>query len=508
MSEPPATTPPVSTTTVIRRGITRRNALLIVLVTLALSVAYLLIDIALDPALLSHAARAGRLPVLLVLVGFGFSMGFGILLEVEAKRSRVERALNLLSILLLGPMLPIWSIVWLDPFQPNIRYAGVMFTGFGLGTIGFTLFGLSLLYGLLMARGRYTSEGSYAERGVPGREEIVGLGSLVWVATGVWLLAVVSASIYGMWLSLTNPLDNATLLMSFTVLCSALVLSMVGVGWIMVGVGWIWWHTGRYARQTRDTALLASTTVPSAKRAEPQHIVVPPDERPRWGINLLVGLGLVAVSMLTFAVLDFHYVQSANVNGTPGWLISWLISLFPAFFSWTGLHRASARRYQLERFQRLLVAAAMFVIAGDALMIDITQPRYAIVPPLGLLAIAVLCSTFGALICRSLLLYPMWEGNTEQNGAMLPMPAASYGAPVAGGQKRPRAAPYLVLLLPLLFVVEHLLVYGDASVREDWERLAFSMVMPSVVGALASVVDTDMPQRRAQRPAKKWRVSR
>ncbi|HEX8037179.1 MAG TPA: hypothetical protein VF510_25215 [Ktedonobacterales bacterium] len=53
-------------------------------------------------------------------------------------------------------------------------------------------------------------------------------------------------------------------------------------------------------------------------------------------------------------------------------------------------------------------------------MIDITQPRYAIVPPLGLLAIAVLCSAFGALICRSLLLHPMWEGNTEPNGAMPP----------------------------------------------------------------------------------------
>ncbi|HEX8037178.1 MAG TPA: hypothetical protein VF510_25210 [Ktedonobacterales bacterium] len=83
------------------------------------------------------------------------------------------------------------------------------------------------------------------------------------------------------------------------------------------------------------------------------------------------------------------------------------------------------------------------------------------------------------------------------------MPAASYGAPVAGGQKRPRAAAHLVLLLPLLFVVEHLLVYGDASVRKDWERLVFTVVMPSVVGALATVVNTDMPQRQAGRAVKK-----
>ncbi len=97
----------------------------------------------------------------------------------------------------------------------------------------------------------------------------------------------------------------------------------------------------------------------------------------------------------------------------------------------------------------------------------------------------------------------MWEGNTEPNGAMPPMPAASYGAPVAGGQKRPRAAPYLVLLLPLLFVVEHLLVYGDASMRRDWERLAFTMVTTSIVGALATVVNTDIPQRQARRAVKK-----
>lgn len=471
-------------TTAIRPRFTKWDWVRVGVLTLLLSAGYLVIDIALDPALLPHAARAGRLLVLLFLVSIGFFLSWGIIYELHAKRSRVERTFNVLFYLLAGPTFPIWSIVWLDPYQPNIRYASMMFTGFGLGAIGLTPFGLSLVYGLLMARGRYTSEDMYAGRGVPGREEVVGLGSLAWTATYIWLLATVAASIYGMWLALTNPLDNASLLMSFVILFSALVLAIGGIGWI-------WWHAGRYARQTGDAALLVSTTVPTAKRAMPARVVVPPDERPRWGISLLVGLGLVAVSLLTFAVLDWNLVQSSFSYGNPP--LSTLI-LIPGL-CWIGIFSASARHYQPARFRRLLAAAAAFVVAGNAMLIDVTHPSHAIVPPLGLLAFAVPCSTLSVLICRSLLLHPMVEVNTEPYAATPLDPAPVHETATTNDQIHPPIARHLVLLQPLLIVVAHLLFYGDAAIRGEWGAFALGSMAFSMTLTLLAVVRTDLPQK-------------
>lgn len=485
MSLPPVTMPPVSATTVRRRGISRRNALWLLLLTLALSAAYLLIDIALDPSLLPHAARAGRLPVLLLLVGFGFFMGFCILVEVEAKRSRVERTLNLLSILLLGPMMPIWSIAWLDSFLPNMRYGTFAATGMGIADIGFIPCVLSLLYGLRAARRRHETEAAHAARGVPAREQVVGFELLVLAATVIWLLVVVSASIYGTWLALTNASDDATLFLSFALVGGAFVVVVVPFFWLLR-------RTRHYARQVGDIALLASTTVPSAKRAAQQRVVVPPDERPRWGIELLVGLGLLAFSSVTFAVLDFDAYAVGSRH--------WIYATFIPILAWMGLHRASARRYQPVRFWRLLVAAAAFVVAGDAMWLDRTHPRHSIVPSLGLLAITMLFSTLGVLICRSLLLHPMWEGNAGSQGAIASHLPTSQGATVAGGQKRPRIANH-VLLQPLLFVVDHLLAYGDAAILKDWEPYVFLAAGQTIIFILAAVVSTDMPRRQTRRPA-------
>ncbi|HEX8037180.1 MAG TPA: hypothetical protein VF510_25220 [Ktedonobacterales bacterium] len=129
MSLPPRDMQAASEKTATSFRITNRDALLVMLLTLALSGTYLLIDIALDPALLPHAARAGRFLVMLILVGVGYFMSLGVLIEAHAKRSRVERTLNLLSILLLGPMLPIWSIVWLDPYLRLSPYSRLCFPG-------------------------------------------------------------------------------------------------------------------------------------------------------------------------------------------------------------------------------------------------------------------------------------------------------------------------------------------------------------------------------------------
>ncbi len=489
MSLPPATTPPVSATTATRPRFTIWEWVWVVVLTLLLSTSYLTIDIVLDPALLPHAARAGRLPVLLFLVSDGFFLSVAIVFELRAKHLRFEWVLNLLCCLSVGLVFPIVAIVWLDPYQSNARNGSVVFIALGLSAIGLTLFGLALVYGLRSAHRRYSRERAHAESGVPGREEVVGVGSLVWAATGVWFLAVVSASIYAIWLALTSPFDNASLPMPFIIVCTALVLSIGGLGWI-------WWYAGRYARRMGDATLLASTTVPSARRAATQRLVVPPDERPRWGISLLVGLGLVAVSLVTLAALAF---RSTYADGSQRWIFA---AVYP-LYCWMGIHRASARRYQPERFWRLLVAAAAFVVALDATEIAIYHLPNANVPPLGLLTISVLCSTLGVLICHSMLLHPMRAMNTDFTGTAPPDSVVAGATTIVGGQKRPRVVPYLLLLLPLCFVVEHLPALGAASVGEERAHDVFIVVWNFTFAALATVVNTDMPRRQVQRPARK-----
>lgn len=491
MSLPPSDMQAVSDKTATRPRFTKRDWVRVGVLALFLSAGYLAIDIVLDPALLPHAARAGRLPVLLLLVGIGFFLSLAIVFELRAKRTRVEWVLNLLCCLSLGSVFPIVAIVWLDPYQPNARNGSVVFTALGLSAIGLTLFGLALVYGLSSAHRRYSREGAYAESGVPGREEVVGLGSLVWAATGVWFLAVVSASIYAIWLALTSPFDNAPLPMPFVIVCSALVLSISGLGWI-------WWYAGRYARRTGDAALLASTKVPSARRAT-QRVVVPPDERARWGMSLLVGLGILAFALVTFAVLDLDFIQSTYADGTQRWMIA---TIYP-LYCWIALHRATARRYPPARFRRLLVAAAAFVAALDATEIAIYHLTNANVPPLGLLAISVLFSTLGVLICHSMLLHPMRAMNTEPPGTAPPDSVVSRATTTVGGQKRPRVVPYLLLLLPLCFAAEHLPALGAVSVGEEWAHDVFIVVWQFTFAALVFVVDTDMPRRQAQRPARK-----
>lgn len=250
MSLPPVTTPPVPGTTATLPRFTIWEWVWVVVLTPLISYGYLRIDIDLDPALLPHSILARSGPVLLLLVGVGFVLSWATVYELRTNRSRVEQWLNRFCYHFLGPVLPIMAIVWIDPYQPSILYASMFFYCFGLAAIGMTPFGLSLVFGMLMARRRQASKGA-AEHGMPGGEEIVGLGPLTWAATGIWLLATVSASVYGMWLAQTNPYDNASLLMSSVIICSAIVLASAGVGWI-------WWCAARYARQTGDTALLAS----------------------------------------------------------------------------------------------------------------------------------------------------------------------------------------------------------------------------------------------------------
>lgn len=237
-------------TTAARPRFTIWERIWVVVLTPLISLGYLRIDIKLDPALLPHSILARSGPVLLLLVGVGFVLSWATVYELRTNRSRLERWLNRFCYHFLGPVLPIMAIVWIDPYQPSILYASMFFYCFGLAAIGMTPFGLSLVVGMLMARKRQASK-SAAEHGMPGGEETVGLGPLTWAATGIWLLATFSASVYGMWLAQANPYDNASLLMSFVIICSAIVLGSAGLGWI-------WWCAVRYARQTGDAVLLAS----------------------------------------------------------------------------------------------------------------------------------------------------------------------------------------------------------------------------------------------------------
>lgn len=488
MSEPPFTTPPASANALARRGFTRRNALLIVLMTLALSASYLLIDIALDPALLPHAARAGRLPVLLVLVGVGFVLSLGVRMELETKRSRVEKALNVLAGLLSSPAFPIWSMAWIETNLPNLQAIEVAATGFGLLLIGLVLCIPSLAYGLQMARQRNATTDSVS--GAHSDLQIVGLRSAIWIAASAWSFLLVVAITYAMWSTLTSSMLDSRLFVPLAIFASAFII-------VMVTFFWLWFRARRYARQTGDAVLLFSTGQFSSTRATSQRVMAPPEERPRWSIALLLGLGLIVLSLLTFTVLDFNFIQSVFSEDGQQWRI---VLLFP-FFSWAGFHRVSVRRYQPARFWRMFVAAALFVVAGAALLLDMTHPHHSIVPPIGLLAIAVLCSTLGVLICRSLLLRPMWEGNIDPNGALSPDFAQPHEATLAGGQKRPHAAPYVMLVQPLLFVAAHLFAYGDAAMRKE-SGIALIVVSLSILFSLAVVVNTDMPLPQAQRPAK------
>ncbi|MGZ3667849.1 MAG: hypothetical protein ACXVDA_25570 [Ktedonobacterales bacterium] len=490
MSLPPSDGQPAPADPAARRGIPRRMWLPLGALTLALSAIYLLLDIAIDPVLLSHAAQAGHLPLLLVSPITGFVVSSFFLIELELKRSRVEKVLNVLGGLLSSPLLPIVSIAWVESHMPDRQVARMVAIGFGLSLIGLVLFTPSLAYGLHVARQRNATTDSNSD--AHSDLQSVGLRPAIWIAASAWSFLLVAAIIYAMWSTLTSSTLDSGLFVPLAIFACAFII-------VMVTFFWLWFRARRYARQTGDAVLLFSTGQFSSTHTASQRAEVPPDERPRWGIALSAGLGLVAFSVLTSTVLDRHLIQSSFIDGNPPWFIWILIPLA----CWMGVFSASARRYEPARFRQLLAAATAFVVAGDAMLIDVTHPRHAIVPPVGLLAIAVPCSTLGVLICRSLLLHPVWEVNTDPNVAMPLDPAPSHESAVAGSQRQPQFAPHLMLLQPLLIVIAHLVFYSDAAIRREWGAFALGAMGISMTFTLLAVVRADLPQRQANSPVKK-----
>jgi hypothetical protein len=201
---------------------------------------------------------------------------------------------------------------------------------------------------------------------------------------------------------------------------------------------------------------------------------------------LATGIGLAALSLLTFVVLDEYVVRGIFAGDQSSWTL-WLACPVLCLI---GLVQASAQHYPRRSYRRLLVAAGAFVLAGDTLFLDYSHPVHAIVPAPVLLILSVLFALIGVLTCRALLLSQQSTGDA---------------------QHRPlhRRDPLFLLIstvapLLLLIVLAHLFSYGARPIHRDWAEIALFVTMILMAACLAAdprAVLTTTPDSPPEHPA-------
>jgi hypothetical protein len=421
--------------------------------TVPVAGAFLLLDLALDPALLDGMWRTGRTTNLLLFLGVAFFCGVGASYELHLPKSRLEHALTLLGVALGGAFFAIISLVLFNfgPRLPNLRLLSLAVLGFSCVVLAHLSFIWSLAVALRVAHVRHRQDAVPGGPARPDYPALVGLEFVRGVISVLWSVVVLAVTGYAAAIAQMRSVDPPALLRAAILLGAVYVTALGALGWMVHRVQ-------QDARTTGDEILLARVQswrerflAPAPPRAAP----LAPDLKIRWPIVLATGLGLAALSLLAFVVLD-GYVVHGIVSGRQS---SWALWLGGPFFCLMGLVQASARRYPRRRYRRLLFAAGAFVLAGDALLLDRTHPVHAIVPAPALLSLSGLFALVGVLTCRALVL-------------------SRHSAGDALHRPRHRRDPLFLLVsmvvpLPLLIVLAHLFAYGAPPVQQDWAALAY-----------------------------------
>lgn len=446
---------------------TRRQVLTFAVLTIPSSGAFLLLDLALDPALLDRMWRTGHTAGLLWILGVASFWCLGLLAYAERRvpRARLEHALNLLGWALCGAFFAIISIAVLDdPGLPNVRYLSLAVLGFSCGVLGHLAFVWSLAVSLRAARVRQMQAAARVGPATPEQPAPVGGGFVRWVIAIVWSVVVLAVTAYAAVLAQTHSLDLPALLRAAAVLGMVYVTALGALGWMLH-------RAQRYAQATDDVVLRATVGSRRERRLTPsttQTAALAPDLKVRWPIVLATGIGLAALSLLALVVLDLYVVRGLF----SGSQLSWTLWLACPVLCQMGLLQASARRYPQGRYRRLQFAAGAFVLAGDTLLLDGTHPVHVIVPAPALLILSVLFALAGVLTCRTLLLSQMSDQDAHH-------------------RPRLRRDPLFLLILtvvplPLLIVLAHLVSYGARPVHRGWAEIAFFVAVTLMTMCLAA----------------------